>query len=108
MTTALNLCRRQMRQRTLLLAHEPEPDASSTSLLRVDLIDALRRLPSRQRQATILHYIGDYSIRQVSEWMNISDGSVKSHLSKARRTLRGQLEVKDDPYMKETRDAGRQ
>lgn len=105
MTTALNVCRRQMRQPKLLrIAHEPVSDTSSQSSLRVDLIDGLRKLSFRQRQAMILYYIGDFSVRQVAEWMNISEGSVKAHLSKARRTLRNQLQVKDDAFVKEILD----
>src|SRR3712207_8156484 len=37
-----------------------------------------------QRQAVVLFYVGDLSIRGVADAMAISDGTVKAHLSQAR------------------------
>ena len=55
--------------------------------------DALRRLPSRQRTATALHYVAGLSVAQVATAMGISEGAVKSHLFRAREALRSELEV---------------
>ena len=53
---------------------------------------AVRRLPERQAQAVALYYLEDYSVRQISEVLDCSEGTVKTHLSRAReavaRTLR--------------------
>ncbi len=57
----------------------------------IDFKDALRRLPGRQRTAAALHYVADLSVAQVAEVMDISEGAVKSHLSRARESLRAEL-----------------
>jgi RNA polymerase sigma-70 factor (ECF subfamily) len=57
----------------------------------IDFRDALRRLPSRQRTAAALHYVADLSVAQVARAMDISEGAVKSHLFRARESLRAEL-----------------
>lgn len=97
MTTALNLCRRRARD-PLPVGDRPEKVASAVATPRADRIDlqrALRSLPARQRQATILHYLGDLPIASVAELMQISEGAVKAHLFEARKSLRRALEVSD-------------
>ena len=97
MTTALNLCRRRARD-PIPVGSRPEKAASGVSMPgpeRVDLQRALQSLPTRQRQAAILHYLGDQPIVWVAEIMQISEGAVKAHLFEARKTLRRALEVRD-------------
>jgi RNA polymerase sigma-70 factor (ECF subfamily) len=91
MTTALNACRRQMR-----MARPPLPQSDSgegPTPDRIALLAALRSLPDRQRQAIVLHYIGDLPVAAVAELMELTEGAVKSHLFKARTALRSSLEV---------------
>jgi RNA polymerase sigma-70 factor (ECF subfamily) len=96
MTTALNLCRTTARKGRRLVLDEPTvlplpaPNAN-----RIDVIAALRRLPPRQQQAVILYYIGDLPIRAVAELMDMSDGTVKSYLFRARSSLRDLLAEHD-------------
>ena len=96
MTTALNLCRRRGRD-PLPVGHGPEgtPAIAIPGPDRIDLQRGLRLLPYRQRQAAILHYLGDLSIASVAELMQISEGAVKAHLFEARRSLREALRVSD-------------
>lgn len=57
MTTALNLAKRRSRR---FESREVQPrSAPPSEAERVDLVRALRRLPARQRQALVLHYVGD-------------------------------------------------
>jgi RNA polymerase sigma factor (sigma-70 family) len=56
------------------------------------LISMLRPLPSRQRTAAALFYLGGFSTTEVARAMGISDGAVGSHLHKAREALRKTLE----------------
>jgi RNA polymerase sigma-70 factor, ECF subfamily len=91
MTTALNSCRRQSRMSRPILP--PPPSERGPSPDRVALLTALRSLPERQRQATVLQYIGDLPVAAVAELMGLSEGAVKAHLSKARTALRTSLEV---------------
>lgn len=97
MTTALNLCRRRARD-PLPLGDRPEKMTSAAVTPRVDRIDlqrALLSLPARQREAAILHYLGDLPVASVAELMQISEGTVKAHLFEARKSLRRALEVSD-------------
>lgn len=94
-TTALNEVRDRSRRRPR--TSELEKDAPSTHEASfVDLRNALRKLPVRRREAIVLFYIGDLSVQAVAEAMNLSEGTVKAHLSQGRATLRGLLEVRDD------------
>lgn len=96
MTTALNLCRRRGRD-PVPLRHEIASHGRATDRGgdRVDVQRALATLPPRQRQAAILHYLGDLPVAVVAELMQISEGAVKSHLFAARAALRRSLEVSD-------------
>jgi RNA polymerase sigma-70 factor (ECF subfamily) len=57
--------------------------------------DAVRRLPLRQAQTVALYYMEDYSVRQISEVLDCSEGSVKTHLSRARDAVARQLRLED-------------
>ena len=95
MTTALNQARRRL-SRTA--PEEIEPGSSGTvgeGADRVDVLAALRSLPFRQRQATILYYWGDLPVAAVAELMGLTEGAVRAHLAHARRALRPDLEVLD-------------
>lgn len=53
--------------------------------------DHVRQLPRRQQQAVVLHYVGQLSTNEIANVMGCSTGAVKSHLHRARETLRGRL-----------------
>jgi RNA polymerase sigma factor (sigma-70 family) len=56
---------------------------------------AVRGLPPRQAQAVALYYLEDYSVRQISEVLDCSEGTVKTHLSRAREAIARQLRLED-------------
>lgn len=74
---------------------EPTPD-------RVDLVSALAKLPAPQRQAVVMHYLGDLSVSEIAELSEVPAGTVKSWMSRARSVLSQQLSVTDTaiPYGK--------
>ena len=96
MTTALNVVKRELRRRYRFAAGTPAPEQSLSQerVERLDVADAIRRLPKRQQYAVTLYYIGDLSVAQIAHLMSISEGTVKAHLSQARTTLQRILEVK--------------
>ena len=49
---------------------------------------AVRRLPPRQAQAVALYYFEDYSVRDIAAVLDCSEGTVKTHLSRARAVRR--------------------
>jgi RNA polymerase sigma-70 factor, ECF subfamily len=53
---------------------------------------ALRALPARQREAFTLRVLEDCDVATTAQIMGCSEGSVKTHLSRARNTLQQQLE----------------
>jgi RNA polymerase sigma-70 factor (ECF subfamily) len=65
---------------------------------RAELVDALRRLSARQRQAVVLHHLGGLSVKEVSEAMRASPNSVKKHLERALVRLRDHL-ASESPVM---------
>lgn len=94
----INLCRSRIRrtgieQRVNAVVHrdaettvEPPPETS------LDLWDAVKRLPERQRAAIVLRYLEDLSEAEVAALLDCSIGTVKSQLFKARRKLGAALE----------------
>ncbi len=56
------------------------------------LADALSRLPRRQREAFSLRVLEELDVATTARAMSISEGAVKTHLSRAREALQRQLE----------------
>lgn len=98
MTTALNECRRQLRRHPSISAtadpSKGNRGSSSDPGVRIDVSNALRRLPPRQREAVVLFYVGDLPLGAIADLMSISEGAVKAHLAQGRKALRGLLEMK--------------
>lgn len=68
-----------------------EPDVEG----RIDLWRAISRLPRRQQQALLLHYVYDLQLTEIGRVMGCRVGTVKAHLARARHTLEGAMEVSD-------------
>jgi RNA polymerase sigma factor (sigma-70 family) len=88
--TALNVARRTMRRdRSPAVSYgestEQEPEAA------LDVHRAVASLPTRQQQAAILYYLLDLPVEEVASEMGCSEGTVKTHLSRAREVLRDRL-----------------
>ena len=57
---------------------------------------AVRRLPKRQAQVAALRYLYDLDVADIARTMEIAEGSVKQHLSRARARLMVELNLTDD------------
>ena len=68
-----------------------QADHAEASATRLAMLEALSRLPKRQRLAVILRYWEDQSVEQTAEIMNCSPGTVKSQTARGLQTLRGLL-----------------
>lgn len=56
------------------------------------LAEALRELPRRQREAFTLRVLEELNVADTAEAMGCTEGSVKTHLSRAREALQKRLE----------------
>ncbi|WP_433497283.1 SigE family RNA polymerase sigma factor [Sphaerimonospora sp. CA-214678] len=98
--SVVNRSRSVLRHRAVVEKYAPKglPDAPSAEngaigeLERSAVIEALRRLPTRQREALVLRYYGDLSEAEIAHAMGISKGAVKSHTSRGMAALRMALE----------------
>ena len=93
-SSVINGCRsalrRRVRQLTFVGADQPEESAESTALLGEEhrqVLLAIRRLPSRQREALVLRYYLDLDEAEIAASMRVSRGTVKSTTSRALTAL---------------------
>ena len=76
----------------------PEPDAEPdtedySGLEAVDLLDIIRELPPKYRMVFNLYAIEGYSHKEISRMINISEGTSKSNLSRARVILQKKVRL---------------
>jgi RNA polymerase sigma-70 factor, ECF subfamily len=96
-TTAMNVGRRSLRksnrERTPVAGVLPLParDREDHVDAAADLWNGVRALSARQQEAVVLHYAVDLPVSEVASAMGCDEGTVKSHLSRARETLRRRL-----------------
>ena len=87
-STALNAVRRSLRRRPVVRPDaDPELDLDAS----VDLWREVRRLPPRQQQAVILRYRADLSMEEIGALLGCDPGTVRTHLARARETLRTRI-----------------
>jgi DNA-directed RNA polymerase specialized sigma24 family protein len=88
MTTALNVARRSLRSR----GGGPLPRESPNPEEGVDLWSVVSRLPRRQQEAVVLYYRIDLPVAEIAQILRCSEGTVRTHLARARPALRSLLE----------------
>ena len=90
-TVALNLARsrrrRMLAERRARDRMTPGDPPTSPGPEAVDLRRALAALPRREREAVVLHYYLDLPVSAVATVQRISEGTVKTSLHRARRSL---------------------
>lgn len=96
----VNRSRSILRRRMVEAKHAPTPDPDAPSAEygamgmedRREVVQALRALPTRQRETLVLRYYLDLSEADIARTMGISKGAVKSHAARGLNALRQLLE----------------
>jgi RNA polymerase sigma-70 factor, ECF subfamily len=94
-TTALNTARRHLRRRRPTMPASVRDGEDETT--RLDVQAAVRGLPARQQEAVVLHYLLDLPVAETAAAMGCDQGTVKTHLSRARAALLRALSIDDKP-----------
>jgi RNA polymerase sigma-70 factor (sigma-E family) len=88
----VNACRSHLRRRVLERRHHATLEVAAAELDARELLDALARLPVRQRSAVVLRFYADLSERETAEALGCPTGTVGSLLHRALARLREQIE----------------
>jgi RNA polymerase sigma-70 factor (sigma-E family) len=70
------------------LPPERARDTAEHTVLRLDLLNELRRLSENDRAVLVLRYVADMTVPEVADVLQIPVGTVKSRISRALTTLR--------------------
>jgi RNA polymerase sigma-70 factor (ECF subfamily) len=71
-----------------LMPDRPDPIAA---ILRIDVLNALARLPRAQRACVVLHFYAQMNSREIGEVLGMPDGTVRFHFHRAKRALAAML-----------------
>jgi RNA polymerase sigma-70 factor (sigma-E family) len=69
----------------------PVADGSQARVDRMAIISAVRGLPARQREVVVLRFFADLSVSDTAAAIGASEGTVKTHASRALTALREAL-----------------
>jgi RNA polymerase sigma-70 factor (ECF subfamily) len=100
-TVTLNICRsryqRRRRLETLLRRRSAEPEElPGVGHQRLELMEAIRRLPRPQAEAIALHHLADLPVEEVARTVGAPTGTVKARLTRGRAALARFLEDADE------------
>ena len=90
--TCLSALRRESYRRTVPMEAVAEPHAGTAPGSEIDWEACLARLPEMQRAVITLFYFEERNLKEVAALLDLPDGTVKSHLHRARRALGDMLE----------------
>ena len=87
-----DVCRRRRTTVDIAAVEETLAAPQSDCVERMSLWNAVQRLPEEQKAVVTLFYYEDLSIRAISEVLGVTQGTVKTRLSRARGRLRRLIE----------------
>jgi RNA polymerase sigma-70 factor (ECF subfamily) len=96
MRVATNLALDQVRRRSAYAVAPAARDLQETATEREIVRSSVSKLPRRQRQVVALRYLADMSEDDVARVLNLSNGSVKTHLHRALAGLRVSLSARQE------------
>lgn len=93
--TSISHLRSEFYRKTLSLEESPEPFAATEPVLsRIEIERLLANLPDEQREVIVLFYLQERSIEDVAKMLDLPEGTVKSHLHRARKAMAAMMEVR--------------
>jgi RNA polymerase sigma factor (sigma-70 family) len=100
--TAINSCRSKLKFELYIELSEQEEKLSDTGFETVlgrlevkDIVTLLNGMPEGYRLAINLYFIDGYTHREIAAMLNISEGTSKSQLFRAKNYLKNLLETQD-------------
>ena len=91
--TAIRICideaRKNARHANVPLNEEIAAAYSKESF---ELLDTIRQLPEKDRDAVYLYYYEEYTIKEIAKLLGEREGTIRSRLSRARKKLRAIME----------------
>ena len=78
------------------LLHEEEIEVETEELSVDFLLECVQSLPERYRQVFNMYVMDGYSHREISEFLQISEGTSKSNLARARMALKDKIDKYQD------------
>jgi RNA polymerase sigma-70 factor (ECF subfamily) len=85
--TCLSAVRAESYRKTITLDDISEPAVPNSVSPDIALEEYVSRLPEAQREVITLFYLEEKSIKDVAQLLDLPEGTVKSHLHRARRAL---------------------
>jgi RNA polymerase sigma-70 factor (ECF subfamily) len=99
-TAALNRLRNTWRHASVVKLYQPKvpgPQAPvEPSPEHVAIVTALAQVGRHEREVVVLHYLADLGVADVASELGISEGTVKSRLSRARSALAHLLDDREE------------
>ncbi|HKL35910.1 MAG TPA: sigma-70 family RNA polymerase sigma factor, partial [Salegentibacter sp.] len=74
------------------LSEDPEIEIDDEKITTDFLLESIQELPERYRQVFNLYALDGFSHKEIAEMLNISVGSSKSNLARARHILKSRIE----------------
>lgn len=94
---ALNGCIDYMKKKPVVSQLQSEPASPSPDWEQRERLQAIhtaaQKLSKPQRICFHLHYVEDWKTGEIAELMNLTEGTVKSHLNRAREKIRKDRKV---------------
>ena len=88
----VNQCRSQLRKKSREIQLEELLQEPSESEPQYGLWELVQQLPDNQQSVIVLYYYEGYSIREIAKLLKLSEGNVRTRMSRGREKLKQWLE----------------
>lgn len=92
----INNCKMLLRKRKRENLTELDENISFEDNSNITSIEAVKKLPEKYRIVIYLYYYEQYKVHEMSKILKISEGTIKSQLSRAREILKNELKEEYD------------